>query len=74
MGKRLGSLIPMALMLLFVAISYYTGMVRELVPTVLLLAAGAGLINILWGHGLSMHSQYLLQKLAQQYMGFITAF
>jgi hypothetical protein len=31
MGKRLGSLIPMALMLLFVAISYYTGMVRELV-------------------------------------------
>ncbi len=49
MGRRLGSLVPMALMLLFVALSYYTGMARELVPTVLLLAAGAGLMNITVG-------------------------
>ncbi len=49
MGRRLGSLIPMALMLLFVAISYFTGTAKELVPTVLLLAAGAGLMNITVG-------------------------
>lgn len=49
MGRRLGSLVPMALMTLFVAISYYTGTARELVPTVLLLAAAAGLMNITVG-------------------------
>ncbi|MGC9211519.1 MAG: MFS transporter, partial [Nitrososphaeria archaeon] len=49
MGRRIGSLVPMALMLLFVAISYYTGTARELVPTVILLAAGAGLMNITVG-------------------------
>ncbi|MGC9146039.1 MAG: MFS transporter [Nitrososphaeria archaeon] len=49
MGRRIGSLLPMGLMLLFVAISYYTGIAHELVPTVLLLAAGAGLMNITVG-------------------------
>ncbi|MEM0097900.1 MAG: MFS transporter [Conexivisphaerales archaeon] len=49
MGRRLGSLVPMTLMIIFVAASYYTGIAHNIVATVLLLAAGAGVMNITVG-------------------------
>lgn len=48
-ARRLGALVPMALMIVMVGLSYITGRARELVPTALLLAAGAGLMNLTVG-------------------------
>ncbi len=48
-ARRIGSLLPMSLMILMVGLSYFTGTARELVPTALLLATGAGLMNLTVG-------------------------
>jgi MFS family permease len=49
MGRRLGSIVPMALMIVFVGLSYFTGTAHELLPTALLLATAAGLMNLTVG-------------------------
>ncbi|MGC8606530.1 MAG: MFS transporter [Vulcanisaeta sp.] len=49
MGRRLGSIVPMSLMIAAVALSYFTGTAHELLPTALLLATAAGLMNLTVG-------------------------
>ncbi len=41
-ARRIGSLLPMSIMIVMIGLSYFTGTAHLLVPTVLLLAAGAG--------------------------------
>jgi MFS family permease len=48
-ARRIGSLLPMSLMIVMVGLSYFTGTAKELVPTAILLAAGAGLMNLTVG-------------------------
>jgi len=45
-ARRIGALLPMSLMILFVGLSYFTGTARLLVPTVGLLAAAAAVMNL----------------------------
>lgn len=48
-ARRIGALVPMVVMIIMVGLSYITGNAKELVPTALLLAAGAGLMNLTVG-------------------------
>ncbi|MDG6928868.1 MAG: MFS transporter [Nitrososphaerota archaeon] len=48
-GRRVAALVPMALMIVFVAISYYTGVAGQIVPTAILLALAGGVMNITVG-------------------------
>jgi MFS family permease len=48
-ARRIGAILPMSLMIVMVGISYFTGTARELIPTAILLAAGAGLMNLTVG-------------------------
>lgn len=48
-ARRIGAILPMSLMIIMVGISYFTGTAQELVPTAILLAAGAGLMNLTVG-------------------------
>ena len=48
-ARRIGSLLPMSIMIVMIGLSYFTGTARLLIPTVLLLAAGAGMMNLTVG-------------------------
>ncbi|MEM3267220.1 MAG: MFS transporter [Conexivisphaerales archaeon] len=48
-GRRVAALIPMTLMVLFVAASYFTGTAGEIIPTAILLALAGGVMNITVG-------------------------
>ncbi|KJE50101.1 MFS transporter permease [Acidiplasma aeolicum] len=48
-ARRIGSLLPMSIMIVMIGLSYFTGTAHLLVPTVLLLAAGAGMMNLTVG-------------------------
>lgn len=48
-ARRIGSLVPMSIMIIMIGFSYFTGTAHLLIPTVLLLAAGAGMMNLTVG-------------------------
>ena len=48
-ARRIGSLLPMSIMIVMIGLSYFTGTAHLLIPTVLLLAAGAGMMNLTVG-------------------------
>ncbi len=48
-ARRIGAILPMVLMILVVGLSYFTGTAHELLPTAILLAIGAGLMNVTVG-------------------------
>ena len=48
-ARRIGSLLPMSIMIIMIGLSYFTGTARLLIPTVILLAAGAGMMNLTVG-------------------------
>lgn len=48
-ARRMGAIIPMVIMIAAVGLSYFTGTAKMLVPTALLLALGAGVMNLTVG-------------------------
>ncbi len=48
-GRRIAALVPMVLMILFVATSYFTGKAGAFIPTAILLALAGGVMNITVG-------------------------
>lgn len=48
-ARRMGAIVPMVLMIVAVGLSYFTGTAHQLLPTAILLAIGAGLMNVTVG-------------------------
>ncbi|MGC8608292.1 MAG: MFS transporter [Thermoplasmata archaeon] len=48
-ARRIGAIVPMVLMILFVGLSYFTGTAKMLLPTIILLATGSALMNLTVG-------------------------